>query len=52
MDPLLRYVRVMLCGKYNCFQAERLSVLIILYGNLALAIRDGGKAVCRPYVPL
>ena len=39
MDPFLRYVRVMLCGKYNCFQAERLSVFIIFYGNLALAIR-------------
>ena len=40
MDLLLGHIRVMLGGKYNRLKTNRLSVLIILYGNLALAVRS------------
>ena len=38
-DLLLGHILVMLGGKYNCLKTNRLSVLIILYRNLALAVR-------------
>ena len=38
MDLFLCNIRIMLCGKDNCFQTDRLAILIVFYRNLTLSI--------------
>ena len=40
MDLLLCNIIIMLCGQYDSFQTKRLSILIILNGNLCLSVRS------------
>ena len=57
MDLLLRYIRIVLCGKYHAVQRSGLAIFIVLHRNLGLAIRtkvrkgavlaNFGQAACQ-----
>ena len=51
MDLLLSHILIMLGGKNDCIKTERLSVLIILNGNLSLSVRSKIRKSSILYVP-
>ena len=55
MDLFLRHIRIMLSGQNHRFQTDRLIILVIFHGNLALSIgpqvREGSVLAYRGQLP-